>query len=181
VINAVELNGELATIVIRCWDGTVWRTLVDADDLARLDETFSSLHVVRPKPPHRHIYVTGRLVGSGHNPKLVIVHRFLTGCPRGLEVDHINHDSLDNRKANLRVVRHAENMQNLTAAPASAMTGVRGVSQKRHGYRARLNMGGREFHLGTYATVEEAARVATAARARLMPFSEDARRAGMLS
>lgn len=42
----------------------------------------------------------------------VSLHRFLTNPPNGLEVDHINHDTLDNRRSNLRVVTHAENMRN---------------------------------------------------------------------
>lgn len=40
------------------------------------------------------------------------LHRFITNCPKGKEVDHINHNGLDNRKSNLRVCTRTENMQN---------------------------------------------------------------------
>jgi hypothetical protein len=40
------------------------------------------------------------------------VHRLITGCPKGLEVDHLNHDTLDNRRINLRCGTHKENMAN---------------------------------------------------------------------
>lgn len=43
----------------------------------------------------------------------VRLHRIITDAPEGLEVDHINHDPLDNRKVNLKVCTHAENMQNM--------------------------------------------------------------------
>lgn len=42
----------------------------------------------------------------------VLLHRFLMNPPDGFEVDHINHDTLDNRRSNLRCVTHKENMRN---------------------------------------------------------------------
>lgn len=44
--------------------------------------------------------------------KKIYLHRFLMDSPEGLIVDHINHQTLDNRRENLRVVTHSENMKN---------------------------------------------------------------------
>lgn len=44
--------------------------------------------------------------------KRVRLHRFITKCPKGLQVDHVNHNTLDNRKENLRVVTLFQNQQN---------------------------------------------------------------------
>ena len=52
---------------------------------------------------------TGSTTGS---PQITYLHRRITGAPKGLEVDHINRNPLDNRKSNLRVCTHAENMKN---------------------------------------------------------------------
>lgn len=44
--------------------------------------------------------------------KRIRLHRWIINCPMGMMVDHINHDTLDNRKSNLRIVTHFENQQN---------------------------------------------------------------------
>ena len=40
------------------------------------------------------------------------LHRIIIACPMGYEIDHINHNKLDNRKSNLRIVTRSENQMN---------------------------------------------------------------------
>lgn len=48
-----------------------------------------------------------------HNPIGIFMHRFITGdVPLGLEIDHINGNKLDNRRENLRVCKHSDNVKN---------------------------------------------------------------------
>lgn len=51
------------------------------------------------------IYKDGKST-TGH------LHRLITDCPPSMEPDHINFDTLNNTRENLRVVTHRENCQN---------------------------------------------------------------------
>lgn len=74
----------------------------------------------------------------------------------GLEVDHINGNPSDNRKLNLRIVSHLENMQNKKIYKNNA-SGIIGVSQRRNGkWYARIMVDGNEMWLGTFETKEDA-------------------------
>ncbi|MEG7750695.1 HNH endonuclease, partial [Listeria monocytogenes] len=49
---------------------------------------------------------------SGEKPRAVYLHRQIMGEPSGFEVDHIDGNGLDNRRANLRVASKTQNVRN---------------------------------------------------------------------
>lgn len=55
-----------------------------------------------------------RSISVGDAQQKIRLHRVIMCCTPGdgLEVDHVNRDKLDNRRANLRFVTHLENMRN---------------------------------------------------------------------
>jgi len=84
--------------------------------------------------------------------KHVYLHRIITGAQKGLVVDHINHDKLDNRRENLRVVTAKLNTQNRQNSTHK----YQGVYPTRQGH-FNVKIGGSS--LGTYYTEEDAALV----------------------
>lgn len=57
-------------------------------------------------------YVAVRHIGGRKNHKLVYMHRLIMSCPQDKEIDHKDHNTLNNQKSNLRICTHAENMMN---------------------------------------------------------------------
>ncbi len=108
----------------------------------------------------------------------ILLHREIMGLAPGdgLSVDHINGDKLDNRRGNLRVVSHAENLQNRTSANKNSTSGYRGViwDKARQKWKAQVRLHGKCHLLGRYDDILEAAKVASDFRAKHMPFSKDA-------
>ena len=104
--------------------------------------------------------------------KTIRMHRAILGLQPGEHADHINGDGLDNRRFNLRRATHAQNMQNRRSNRGSSSR-YRGVSRnsRKTCWQAKLKMDGRTIHLGNYKDETEAARAASRARQRLMPFA----------
>lgn len=74
-------------------------------------------------------------------------------------VDHINGDTLDNRRSNLRLASHAENQRNRGKC-ADNSSGYKGVSWQEHAQRwkAKITVDGKQRHLGYFDSAEDAAR-----------------------
>lgn len=98
---------------------------------------------------------------TGKKPYVVAtvrLHRLVTNCPEDLMVDHINGDTLDNRKANLRVCTNAQNQQNTKGRGGTSTH--KGVSlNKRAGLWVGMFMfNGRRYYCGRFENEEECAR-----------------------
>lgn len=85
------------------------------------------------------------------------IHRIIIDAPDGYEIDHINLNTLDNRKRNLRVCTHQQNQCN-QPLQRNNKSGVTGVSYyaPRGKYRARIKLFQKELHLGYFDTFLEA-------------------------
>lgn len=90
----------------------------------------------------------------------LFMHRALMCPPANMHVDHIDHDTLNNQRANLRLATNSQNSAN--GRHATGRSGFRGVeySPKRSltPYTAYISVNNKKHHLGTFATAEAAAR-----------------------
>ena len=100
--------------------------------------------------------------------KTVYMHRLIMGAQPGQEVDHEDHDGLDNRRQKLRLATSCQNNAN-KGLPCTNTSGYKGVSwDKQAGkWRASIKSQGKKRVLGLYDDPVVAARVYDAAAREL--------------
>jgi len=159
---------ETARIPLRARNGVVRAyAVVDVTDLPRLEGFSWSLdsHGYAGRSVH------WRDASGKRHSRRVGMHRAILGLRPGdgKTVDHINHDKLDNRRSNLRVLSHADNNQNRKSGRGRSR--FRGVAwnARTQSWRAQAVVRGRCHYLGLFESELDAARAAEDFRKNHMP------------
>jgi len=92
------------------------------------------------------------------NNTTLYMHRLIMDAPKGMKVDHKNHDGIDNRRENLRICTNSQNIQNRRGPRKNSSSGFIGVYPERGRFRARITVNGKTISVGRFDTPEEAAR-----------------------
>lgn len=136
--------------------------LIDAADISLV-----SAYKWRLGSNGRKRYAVSTVTVSRGKYRTLYLHRLIFGDDTFQVVDHIDGDSLNNTRVNLRGCTHAENAKNKRAIKAiSGFKGVRlhlnPLNWPRPWY-AKICVDGQKLHLGSFATAEEAAKAYDAA------------------
>jgi hypothetical protein len=126
-----------------------YKAVVDEEDYA-----FLSQWTWYPYVRSNGVYV-GRRVRDNGRQKTIYLHRLLLNAPKGIEVDHINGNPLDNRKSNIRLCTRSQNNQNIKKTKGKIP--YKGVSEKRDGYQVSVAKNGKRHWVGSFKTIKEAA------------------------
>ncbi len=86
------------------------------------------------------------------------MHREIMRCPWDMQVDHINHNNLDNQKSNLRICNHQQNHWNQKLS-INSTSGYKGASwdASRGMWLSSITLDRRHVHLGYHFSKESAA------------------------
>lgn len=130
--------------------------IVDDEDYEYLNQwNWSSVNNRKYPYARRHLKI------ENGKPVHVLMHRIITNCPKNMQVDHINHNTLDNRKANLRICTKSDNQKNrIGRSKVSGYKGISKANSKSNPWRVYISSGykGKYFFLGNYKSQEMAAK-----------------------
>lgn len=104
-------------------------------------------------------YVCRNVCIGGKQAKIRL-HRVITNCPPGLEVNHINGDGLDNRRENLQTCTPQQQQFAFRRKKKGASSEYRGVSWHKPGKRwcANIRYNDKLIYLGLFDVEADAAR-----------------------
>lgn len=92
--------------------------------------------------------------------RALLLHREILAPPKGMEVDHIDGDGLNNRRSNLRICTHQQNLMNRPPIPGSRskFKGVSTTGRRSEKWCAYICPDNKKIHLGTFGSEIDAAR-----------------------
>lgn len=130
--------------------------IVDDDDLPRVLEKKWRACWSKTTKSYR---AMAHVIDDEGKDRSVFMHRFILSPDRGDVIDHINHDTLDNRRCNLRVCSQSENLQNARRR-CNSTSGYKGVSwdKTRGQWRSYITHNGKFLFLGRFDMVRDAAK-----------------------
>ena len=158
----IRIEGDTASITTKHGD-----VLIDTSDLCILD----GMQIGLKRSTGWRMNWYARIEKTGKERCRASLARAIMRPLPGFEVDHINHNTLDNRRVNLRICTRSENARNSQgqrkrSAVGSKYKGVIFHDAKKYNprcsatkpWRALTRVGGKRIELGYHETEEDAAR-----------------------
>lgn len=157
--NKYDIVDNIVTIYIKRRTGELLKTIIDLKNLSKLQKLNSSWHVQWDKKLQGYYVRTCIYLGTiNRKPKYksLLLHSFLMGAKEGEYIDHINHDTLDNRENNLKLGKQQKNTINRKGANKNNISGYRNVSYYDNLFLVQLQIDGKNKLFGKFETLEEA-------------------------
>ena len=153
-IREIRIEGNVAYVPLT----KGYEAVIDAEDVPLVDRGPWCVAQSGRKPGQKPKAYAQRQEGGRVNRQRILMHRLILNAPDDMQVDHINGNTMDNRRCNLRLATPRQNQQNRGMSPLNT-SGIKGVrfDARRGKWFARIRVDGRATFLGYHVTKEGAA------------------------
>ena len=128
--------------------------IIDLEDIERIEkyDWHTAGNKKRPRACRTYHF-------NGKSVKFCMARFIMNLKDKELQVDHINHNTLDNRKDNLRICTRAENSRN-RKKPCNSSHKYKGIrkSENNKKYIAKIKIDNKQKYLGTFDSELDAAK-----------------------
>jgi hypothetical protein len=141
----------------------VFETKVSLTDLPKLEELNAKWFLSWSETAQQNYVACCKYLGTVDGKpeyKTIYLHRYLTDAPKNVYVDHINTNTLDNRRDNLRITTNEKNNKHRKSKNTNNTSGYRNVSWNGHKWLVQLQIDGKNVVLGKFDDVDEAGKFA---------------------
>lgn len=168
--NKYIIQGDTVKILIVNKKGEIFESLIDLEDFEKVNSYTGSFCATWAENTNGFYAIMtiyyGKINGKYKN-NTIRLHRIVMNCTDSKSfIDHINHNTLDNRKANLRLTSNNKNSKNRKGKNTNNKSGYRNVTwlKNENKWMVQLQINGKNTRLATFDDVDEAGKFAEDAR-----------------
>lgn len=154
--NNYEIVGDVVNIELNRRIGENLFTTIDKNDFKRANENPFTWFAYYSKFTDSFYAASNFVLDSGKRT-IIYLHRWIMEPPEDMFVDHFDHDTLNNKRSNLRNLTVSENSLHRLGKPnKNNSTGVKGVYLQSGKYAVMVRENKKTITLGRFEYLEEA-------------------------
>ena len=150
-IRPIRIEGDVAYVTLT----RGYEAIIDASDVSLVEGVNWSVLALRDNS----VYAGRSSYSDNQTGKktTILMHRVIMGAPTGMMIDHSDGDGTNNRRSNMRIATHAENMRNRRMSTNNT-SGFKGVhwDKKSRKWCAQIRNNSVGRYLGLFDTPEAA-------------------------
>lgn len=145
--NKFLIQNNIVIIYLKNKNNKIFKTIIDIQDLERLISLNSHWYARWDKKLNGYYVGTTIYYGESGNKKhkTLDLHKFIINSVGKIHVDHINHDTFDNRRENLRISGADKNTRNRGRINKNNKSGYRNVCWIKNYWKIQLQINGKNY------------------------------------
>ena len=143
--NRYKIDGDTTILYLERKDKTVIETFIDTGELDKLIKLGYRWYARHAKNTDTYYAKSTVYYGEYGNRQHTTYHlnTIIMDCPQGKKVDHIDHNTLNNKKENLRITNNEENTKHRKGKNSNNSSGYRNVSKVNNKWYIQMQIDGR--------------------------------------